>query len=257
MTFRERVIEAAQHRGGMKVQACLQLDPGWFTSIQAEVQSLLNERKPSDVSSKAHPTNWTNPYGNVTQHSLYNDSGNTADTTTDHNLKIEGKVFAAADYQALQRLFRPFENRALNFRLNGLMAKSGLSPHEENIIHGDKLRLRLHLPLFTNRQAKVMLDGESFGLQPGYIYFFNNGSVHAAVNESTEPRYHLVWDLFLDEWVEENILDLDSPAVPADGFRKVTPQEAAQLCASEPWHIDEYVNYKGELVQMNKTVANA
>src|SRR3954451_24487024 len=103
MSFRQSVIDAAEHRGGLKMQPCLTVEPAWFAEIQNEVRLLLRDKPSSDVSSKAHPTNWTSPYGNVTQHSLYNDAGNTADTSTDHNLKIEGKVFAATEYPSLRR----------------------------------------------------------------------------------------------------------------------------------------------------------
>src|SRR6185503_20358130 len=81
MNVREQIVAAAQHRGGLKMQPCLSVDPAWFRSIQEDVRKLLAERPPSDVSQKSHPTHWTNPYGNVTQHSLLNGSGKTEDTT--------------------------------------------------------------------------------------------------------------------------------------------------------------------------------
>jgi len=250
MTLQEQIIEATQHRGGLKMQPCLAVDPVWFAAIQTEVRSLLAEKEASNVSAKVHPTNWTNPYGNVTQHSLYNETGKTGDTATDHNLKLEGKVFAAPEYVSLQRFFAAFQSKALNFRLNGLMAKSGLSPHEENIIHGEKLRMRLHLPILTNPQARVMLDGEQLHLRAGVIYYFNNGCVHSADNSGDEPRYHLVWDFFLDEWSEENVFNLNSAASPAEGLRKLSLAEAAELSVSEPWHIEQYINYKNEIVKV-------
>jgi len=249
MTFREGIMQAAKHEGGIKMQPCLAMDPAWFSSIQEEVRNLQAARPPSDPGDKSHPTNWTKPYGNVTQHSLFNDSGNTADTATDHNLKIEGKSFVVPECAALNRLFSIFTNRALNFRLNGMLPKAGLSPHEENIIHGEKVRVRFHLPIFTNEQAKVMLDGEKFHLRPGYIYFFNNGSVHSAENGGQESRYHLVWDVFLDDWIDENICNLGSAQTPDPGLRKLTRAEAAALSVSEPWDIDEYVAYTGQVVK--------
>lgn len=253
MTFREGVIEAAQHRGGIKMQPCLAVDPAWFAAIQEDVRKLLSQRPPSEVSQKAHPTNWTNPYGNVTQHSLLNTSGKTEDTTTDHDLRVEGKQFSAPECQALARFEAAFEGKAINFRLNGLMAHSGLSPHEENMIHGDRVRLRFHLPVFTNKKAKAMLDGEQFHLQAGYIYYFNNGCVHSAGNEGNDARYHVVWDVFLDDWMEERVCNLDSPATPAEGLRKLSRAEAAKLSDSEPWWIEEYVTYGGQSVKVPST----
>jgi hypothetical protein len=250
MTLQERIVEAARHRGGLKMQPCLAVDATWFAAIQEDVRKLQAQRPSSDVSQKSHPTNWTNPYGNATQHSLLNASGKTEDTATDHDLKAEGKLFSAPECPAIQRLQAAFAGRALNFRLNGLMAKSGLSPHEENVIHGDKVRLRFHLPVFTNERAEMMLDGARFRFLPGYIYFFNNGCVHSAGNGDDSPRYHFVWDVFFDEWIEERVFNLKSPLTPKEGLRKLSTAEAAALSTSKPWMIDEYINYKGQHVKV-------
>jgi hypothetical protein len=246
--FKDSVLEATGHHGGTKMLPCLAVEESWFAAIRSDAGKLL-ARVSSDVSQKSHPTYWTNPYGTVTQHSLFNTTGRTEDTATDHDLRTEGKLFSAPECTAIGRMLDAFANRALNFRLNGLMAGSGLSPHEENIRHGDKVRLRFHLPVFTNPEARVMLDGEQFRLRAGYIYFFNNGCVHAAANGGSEARYHLVWDVFLDDWVEERVCNLDSPAVPASGLRKLSRQEAAELSVGEPYPITEYVNYQGQMVR--------
>ena len=146
MTLRERIVEAAQHRGGLKMQPCLAVDPAWFGAIQEDVRKLPAHGR-LQCCAEIASTNWTNPYGGATQHSLLNATGKTEDTATDHDLKTEGKLFSAPECDAVQRLQAAFAGRALNFRLNGLMAKFGLSPHEENIIHGEKVRLRFHLPV--------------------------------------------------------------------------------------------------------------
>ena len=256
MTVREEIVEAALHRGGMKMMPCLALDPIWFAAIQRDVAKLMASKPSSNVSEKSHPTNWTNPYGQVTQHSLWNESGSTADTTTDHNLKIEGKLFTALDCDALRRFFSAFEKGALNFRLNGMAPHSGLSPHEENVIHEEKIRVRFHLPVFTNNKVRAMLDGEKFHMRAGYIYYFNNGCVHAADNDGERMRYHLLWDMWLDEWTEDKLFNPDSPATPAEGMRKLSREERTTLSQSEPWIIDEYVNYCGEVVKMPRNSAS-
>ena len=170
------------------MQPCLALDPSWFADVQREIELILRNRPSSDPSQKTHPTNWTNPYGGVTQHSLYNTSGNTADTSSDHTHDLTGKSFVATECPALARLVNAFSGHAINFRLNGMMGQSGLSPHEENVIHGERVRVRLHLPVFTNDQVEMMLDGEKFHFREGYIYYFNNGCVHAAANGASQPR---------------------------------------------------------------------
>src|SRR5262245_38564629 len=239
--FRAQVEAAARHEGGVTLHACLRGEPSWFAAIQDDVRRLLQQRSPSDVSASSHPTHWTNPYGKAVQYSLYNASGDTSDTSTDHNHRHEGKSFNARGSDALRRFFACFESRALNLRLNGLLPDSGLSPHEEFIVHGDRVRLRFHLPILTGEKSSVGLDEERLRLPPGVLYDVNNGCVHAAENAGAAERYHLLFDLFLDEWIFEHVLDPDTPSVPDSGLRKLTPEEAAAAARSEPCAVDEYV----------------
>lgn len=240
--FRRDVESAAdEHQGGIKLHACLALEPTWFAALASEVRGLVARRPPSEVGDRTHPTYWTNPYGRATQHSLFNASGNTSDTSVDHDHRHEGKTFNAPECPALHRFARSFESRLLNFRINGLLPGSGLSPHEEFVVHGDRLRLRFHLPVVTTDRAFLLLDEERYHAQPGYVYYFNNGCVHGAENLGPEPRYHLLWDVFLDEWVWDRVLDPTSPRTPDPGLRKLSPAEGGELARGEPFPVDEYV----------------
>ena len=181
------------------------------------------------------------PYGQATQHSLFNASGATSDTSVDHNHQVGGKAFNAPECPALHRFVRCFESRLLNFRVNGIQPESGLSPHQEFVVHGDRLRLRFHLPIVATEQAPLFLGEEKHYVRPGVVYYFNNGCVHGATNTGREVRYHLVWDLFLDEWIWDN--------VPRPGFGEHARPRAAQADVAEraaarrvePYPIDEYV----------------
>ena len=88
-----------------------------------------------------------------------------------------------------------------NLRLNGWPA--ALNAHEELSISparlGSEYIVRFHLPVFTDPDAKVYLDDESFHYREGNIYFFNHGCYHAAANSSeTRVSLYLVLDAFLD-----------------------------------------------------------
>jgi hypothetical protein len=241
-SFRREVEQAAlEHRAGIKIEACLAVDPGWFEAIRRDVRDLVARRPPSEVGDRSHPTYWTNPYGRATQHSLFNASGNTSDTSVDHNHVAAGKTYNAPEYEALGRFVRSFGNRLLNFRINGLFTGAGLSPHEECVVHGERLRLRFHLPVETSEQSTLMLDEERYHARAGHVYYFNNGCVHGAENLGQEVRYHLVFDMFLDDWVWDRVLDPSSPRTPDPGLRKLPPAERSELARSEPCPIDEYI----------------
>jgi hypothetical protein len=181
------------------------VEESFFAQLRAELEQLTRRYSPSQVSDYGHVTKWTQPFGEAVQFSLLNTSGKLDDPSTDHNLSVRGKSFHhGVDFPRIARFISAFPH-ALNMRLNGMGKKSGLSPHEENVIHwyGPKrptrffARVRFHLPMQTNNQAHLLLDGETFHFEAGYIYFFHNGTVHSANNLGDTYRYHLVWDMLL------------------------------------------------------------
>lgn len=54
---------------------------------------------------------------------------------------------------------------------------------------------RIHVPLVTNSQVIMTVDGEQFAMDVGDIYLFQNLRRHAASNEGTEGRIHLIMDV--------------------------------------------------------------
>src|SRR5260370_31918951 len=251
---REAILSGKAHSGGLKMQACLALEDRWFQRIQQDVRMLVADRQASDVGDKNHPTNWVRPYGKATQYNLYNGTGDTADIHSYHK-GPSGARFVEPRADALYDFVKCFESRLLNLRLNGLMPGSGLNPHEEGIVNGDKVVCRFHLPLFTSEQCSMLLDEENFYFRPGIVYFFNKGCVHGARNESTDVRYHLVWDMWLDQWIYDTIFNLEDSAVPGEGFRKLSHSEAVELAHSTPQPVDEYMigMSDGQLLLAKKT----
>ena len=59
--------------------------------------------------------------------------------------------------------------------------------------------MRFHLPIQTNDEAELHLDGLVYQLKTGVIYLVNQGCVHAAQNHGPRTRVHLVWDSLLTE----------------------------------------------------------
>ena len=196
------IVKGNYHKGGIKCLKLFRVREPFFSQVRKEAIELVSSLKPSLVTEYSHVTNWTKPVGTAAQYSLLNRSGRLDDTSVDHNLSVLDKKFHfASQYPALGEFISTFKH-AINMRLNLLERKSALSPHEEHIVHRDKtgkffLRTRFHLPLFTNLKAEMLLDNEIFHFEEGYIYFFNNGTIHSATNFSPEKRYHFVWDMLL------------------------------------------------------------
>jgi len=201
MSIISELLNADNHNGGLKT---LFIDnPNNFSMIKNECIDIFQNYNPSDVTNINHRTYWTNPYGEAKQWSLWNDTGlfdeNNSISAKPKNIK--NKKFHHSDkFPYLANFLNSWPDK-LNVRLNLLSPRSGLNQHEEQIQQtwgaSNTLRIRFHLPIITNEKCLVFLDGEWFHFEEGKIYFFNNGCVHAAQNNSEIKRLHLVWDCLL------------------------------------------------------------
>jgi hypothetical protein len=193
---------ADQHEGGLRCLRLHSIASAAFAELRSEVSRLVRDGRPSDVQQPRHVTNWVLPFGTVQQFSLLNTTGRFDDFSTDHDLaRRDKRFFAGSRYPALARLLAIFPE-AVNFRINVLGRRSGLSPHEEHAVVRSPAgavvaRVRFHLPVVTNSRALLVLDGDVHHLEPGVIHYINHGCVHAASNHGEQSRVHLVWDMLL------------------------------------------------------------
>ncbi len=55
---------------------------------------------------------------------------------------------------------------------------------------------RLHLPIVTNEQAAITINGVPTCWQPGELWYANFGRLHSLYNHGSSPRVHLVIDCY-------------------------------------------------------------
>jgi aspartyl/asparaginyl beta-hydroxylase len=229
---------------GPKALRLFEVKDEFFKRLKAELVELTERYSPSLVQDHGHATNWTNPFGAAVQFSLLNRSGRVNDTSTDHNLSVAGKSFHyPKEFPTLDGFIRTFPH-AVNMRLNGMGQKSGLSPHEENVVHWCGLRsparffvrARFHLPIQTNPKAMLLLDGETFHFEERFVYFFNNGAVHSANNLGDTYRYHLVWDMLLSRAA----FSLMFGHAPVPTFLERVPESRREVAPSASVNVEDY-----------------
>lgn len=221
MEYLHQLADGNFHYGGLRAARVGTVDRVTFRRICDDVETVIATMPPSEVK-VGHITNWTNPIGRVRQWSLYNRHGRTDDTSNDFSYKLAGKRVHEG-LPAISELAASLPD-LVNLRLNVMDPGAALSPHEEHLpraIGSDRvgLRARFHLPIATNPKALMMADGDLFHFDPGTIYLFNNGCVHAAENGGDAPRAHLVWDQLMTEEAYEAML---SKVEPIDVVSKVT-----------------------------------
>lgn len=176
------------------------IEPRFLTSLATECGTLAREHQGK---SWTHAESQNHPYGDTVQLCLLNRSGRLDDTSDTHDLTTTGKRFHHAErFEHLARFIAAFPD-ACNMRLNIIGRRSGLSLHKESTLHAARtrgaytLRARFHLPLQTNRQARMQIGRDVYHFPAGELFFFHNGMVHAAANGGDAPRHHLVWDMML------------------------------------------------------------
>jgi len=248
--FVSGIIQAYQHTGGIKTLKLGSFDQTWFQQIQAECSWIIENAGSSDVTAPGHVTNWTRPTGEVRQFSLFNDTGNSADTKGDYGYQgaTKNKRLVYPQLEGLARFAALFQPALRNLRLNGMGQKSALNAHEEGSIVVSNFRYnyiaRFHLPVFASETASVYLDGEKFHYDEGSLYFFNHGCVHAASNDGPDPRYHLVLDCFLDRGLFDRIFP-GSPSRFA-GFEKSSDTSAKPV--GEEYHFPDFAQEGGRIL---------
>jgi hypothetical protein len=242
--FLKSLADVNFHRPGPKALELFRVEGGFFERLRAELEQLTERHAPSKMTDYGHSSSWANPYGNAVQFSLLNKSGRLDDTSTDHNLSTRGKAFHhAEEFPTLAQLIRAFPH-ATNMRLNGMGKKSGLSPHDENVVHWCGpgrprdffVRARFHLPIQTNPGAHLLMGGEKFHFEERRIYFFHNGTVHSANNEGDTYRYHLVWDMLLTQQTYEQMFLGLHPAP----FLQAVPQSEQRVPPVGALQVDDF-----------------
>src|ERR1051325_882958 len=115
------VRTAFEHRGGIKTMFLGKLDPHWFSQIQKECASIIAAAESSDVTKKRHVTNWTRPSGQVRQFSLFNTSGNSADTQGDYGYLGDAtkKRLVFPEHEGIARFAKLFIPALRNLRKSG------------------------------------------------------------------------------------------------------------------------------------------
>lgn len=197
--LRKIMLGNLQHPKGLDTIRVFGLEEKFFKNVQTDVLRFIKDHKSSNVKQRAHGTNWTKPFGTAAvQFNMLNRNPSNSKNVTKRFAHDKKK------YPALAQFVNSCKNLS-SFRINGMGAKSGLSPHEERVIsrsgNNFVVRARFHLPIVTNPHVEMRLQDKIYHFDEGNVYYFNNGTAHAAENKGDTMRYHLVWDEMVNKAV--------------------------------------------------------
>ena len=64
-------------------------------------------------------------------------------------------------------------------------------------------QVRLHVPIITNPKVTFFVGGERIQMKPGRLYYVNFSKEHFVRNDGDAPRYHLVMDVKVNDWLRQ------------------------------------------------------
>jgi hypothetical protein len=85
-------------------------------------------------------------------------------------------------------------SKSLGIRDSGRVRMLTMTPMSTYSLHYDFDRWRTHIPLITNPDAFVFVDGKMWHLPVGHAYLVKVEHYHLALNAGAENRVHVVFD---------------------------------------------------------------
>lgn len=103
----------------------------------------------------------------------------------------------------LLSVLETFKCNKETFRIHTLAPGAIIKPHRDVCCSFEFGKIRLHIPVKTNKDILLKVEDESISMQPGECWYCNFDKVHEVQNNSAEPRVHLIMDCLVNDWVKE------------------------------------------------------
>jgi|TARA_B100001094_G_scaffold40088_1_gene34686 hypothetical protein len=80
------------------------------------------------------------------------------------------------------------------------------TPGTKLITHQDSPdKIRVHIPIYTNKDSNWIIDGEEIHMEPGWAYLVNTTLPHSVENKGTTERIHLYGKVWTNDVKELDI----------------------------------------------------
>lgn len=101
-----------------------------------------------------------------------------------------------------------FEFPILTARILCLGVGAEIKPHTDHKLGYENDTFRLHIPISTNDNVKLILDGQRLEMRQGECWYTNVNYVHSVSNHGTTDRVHLVIDGKRNTWSDDLFFSL-------------------------------------------------
>jgi len=103
----------------------------------------------------------------------------------------------------LLSIFNTFQCRVETFRVHSLDSGASIKPHHDTGYSFEHGKVRLHIPIKTNDQVEMLLEGEAVKMKEGECWYCNFDITHEVHNKSDETRVHLIIDCMVNDWLTD------------------------------------------------------
>lgn len=103
----------------------------------------------------------------------------------------------------LVSVLETFQCRTETFRIHTLEAKANIKAHRDIGYSFEHGLIRIHIPIETNDQVQLILNGEHIKMNIGECWYCNFHETHEIINNSHEPRTHLILDCIVNDWFKD------------------------------------------------------
>ncbi len=104
----------------------------------------------------------------------------------------------------IKSILDAFKCRHGRIRITRLDPGAGIDMHRDisdEVANIAFKKVRLHIPIQTNDGVYFWVAGDIIRMKPGNLYYVNFSNKHYVRNEGNTPRYHIVLDLEVNEWL--------------------------------------------------------
>jgi hypothetical protein len=171
---------------------------GVYFSIEKLQQDLLfceQEVWPAHFNAQHYTGNWSSI-------ALRSGSGITTDINSfpDQTYKNTPLLDACFYFQEVIGWFRCDKQAIRLLRLDPL---SEIKEHTDNDTSYEDGFFRIHIPVYTNSNVLFYLNNERVPMSAGECWYANFQLPHFVINNSEQPRVHLVLDCIRNDWSDE------------------------------------------------------
>jgi hypothetical protein len=100
-----------------------------------------------------------------------------------------------------REILRAFQCPIESVRLMRLAPASEIKEHCDRDAALERGRARIHIPVVTNPQTSFYLNGSKVPMREGESWYLRLCDPHAARNDGSDDRIHLVIDAIVDAWL--------------------------------------------------------